>query len=139
VLAFTAVTTANRAGLAAAVLDTVVVGAAVVVLSLPMVAIGLVIGTGARTQEQVTLATAGALVLAAMVAAFVALGEMPRPPGLAVVPVAGMVSALRDQLAGTGSAAALLVATVSTLTLTWWCTRLAGRLFDGERLVLRGA
>lgn len=139
VLVFTAATTGNRAGAAAAAVDTVLVAAAALALSLPMVAVGLLIGTAARTQEQVTLATAVTLVLAAMVAAFVALGDAPRPPVLAVVPVAGLVSALRDQLTGTGSTAALLIATLSTLTFTWWCTRLAGRLFDGERLVLRGA
>lgn len=138
VLVFTAVTTANRAGAAAAAVDTVLVAASALVLSLPMVAVGLLIGTAARTQEQVTLATAVTLVLAAMVAAFVALGEAPRPAALPVVPVAGLVSALRDQLTGAGSAGALMIATLSTLVLTWWCTRLAGRLFDGERLVLRG-
>ncbi|MEZ5142980.1 MAG: ABC transporter permease subunit [Acidimicrobiales bacterium] len=139
VLAFTAVTAAGQRGAPAAIAETTVVAASAVVLGLPMVALGLLIGTVARTQEQVTLATAAALVLAAVVAAVVALGTVAPPAAIAVVPVAGLAGSLRNLLAGEGGLLPVLVAAVTTLLLAALLARLAGRQFDAERLVLRGA
>ena len=104
-----------------------------------MVGVGLLIGTAARTQEQVTLGTAAALVVSAMVAAFVALSDVSPPAGVAIVPVVGLVGTLRNLLTGTGGLGPVVVAMGTTLLLAWGATRLGGRLFDGERLVLRGA
>ncbi|MFN8039664.1 MAG: ABC transporter permease subunit [Acidimicrobiales bacterium] len=139
VLVFTAWTTANRDGALAAAGDVIVVALSAVVLCLPMIGMGLLIGTAARTQEQVTLGTAAALVVSAMVAAFVALSDVAPPAGVAVVPVVGLVGTLRNLLTGTGGLGPVVVAMGTTLLLAWGATRLGGRLFDGERLVLRGA
>ena len=139
VLVFTAWTAASRDGLAVAAGDALVVAASAVVLCLPMVGVGLVIGTAARTQEQVTLGTAAALVISAMVAAFVALSDVSPPAGVAIVPVVGLVGTLRNLLTGSGGLGPVVVAMGTTVLLAWGAARLGGRLFDGERLVLRGA
>ena len=56
-----------------------------------------------------------------------------------MVPIVGAVSALRDILNGGGAPIALLVACLSALALTALFLRLAARVFDAERTVLRVA
>ena len=99
--------------------------------------LGVVIGAVARTQEQISLATGAAVIVAALVAVTVAIGERSPPAVLAVIPVAGSVGALRDTLEGTGSLLAMVVATVTTLLATFAITAATGRSFDAERMVMR--
>jgi hypothetical protein len=104
-----------------------------------MAAAGLFIGTAARTQEQVSLGTAVAVIVSATVAAIFGLGELPPVGPLAAIPVAGSATALRDLLAGQGSVAWVLLATVSNTGAAALLTAAAARLFNSERLVLRSA
>ena len=99
--------------------------------------VGVLIGTTARTQEQVSLATGGAVILAALVATIVALGPIAPPPALAIVPFAGAIGMLREVLNGTGSFAALVVAALSSIAGALAISVLGGRSLDGERMVLR--
>jgi hypothetical protein len=99
--------------------------------------VGVVIGTTARTQEQVSLATGAAVILAALVAVTVAISSSPPSPVIAFVPVAGSVGSLRDVLEGTGSVAAVVVATTSTLVATLLVVARTGRSLDAERMVVR--
>ena len=100
-------------------------------------ALGVVIGTAARTQEQVSLATGAAVIAAALVAVTVAISSRPPPAAIAVVPVAGSVGSLRAVLEGTGSFAAVVVATATTLLATLAVIAVTGRSLDAERMVLR--
>jgi len=100
-------------------------------------ALGVVIGSAARTQEQVSLATGAALVVATVIATTVALAEIARPAWFALIPVVGSVSTLRDLLNGTGSIAAVLVGAVSTLAGAALLLVPAGRSLDAERMVMR--
>jgi len=99
--------------------------------------VGVVIGTAARTQEQVSLATGGAVIVAALVATIVALGPVTPPPALAVVPFAGAIGMLREVLNGTGSFGALVVGALTTVLGSYIISLFGGRSLNGERLVLR--
>ena len=137
VTVFAVITAWQRGGPWVALVAALTTLVAAVALAMPMVAVGLLIGTVARSQEQVTLGTTISLVVTAMVAAFTALGSFPRPAGLAVVPVQGVVSALRDVLNGVGSPWWFAVSLASTTLFAVAVTRLAGRTFNADRLVLR--
>lgn len=100
-------------------------------------AVGVVIGTAARTQEQVSLATGAAVITAALIAVTVAISSNPPPAAIAVIPVAGSVGSLRGVLEGTGSLAAVLVATTTTVLATAATLARAGRSMDAERMVAR--
>lgn len=100
-------------------------------------ALGVVIGTAARTQEQVSLATGAALIVATLVATTVAMSEVMRPTWFALIPVVGSVSTLRDLLNGTGSVAAVVVAAAFTLLGAFLLVVPAGRALDAERMVMR--
>jgi hypothetical protein len=100
-------------------------------------ALGVVIGTAARTQEQVSLATGAALIVATLVATTVALSEVARPAWISIIPVVGSVSTLRDLLNGTGSVVAVLVAGAFTLLGAFLLVLPAGRALDAERMVMR--
>jgi len=139
IIGYAAIAGNLRAGLGAGLVAAGATAVVALVLSAPMVACGLFIGTAARSQEHVTLGTAISLILTSLVAAVTALGEFPRPAGIAVVPIVGAVSALRDILNGGGGPIALLVACLSALALTALFLRLAARVFDAERTVLRVA
>ncbi len=134
---YVGIVTSQRAGPIAATTAVGATAVAAVALALPMVALGLFIGTAARSQEQVTLGTAVALVVAASVAATTALGDFPRPSSLAVVPLVGTVSTLRDILNASGNPVWFAVSLVSSGLLAWGVTRRAGRRFDTDRVVLR--
>jgi ABC-type Na+ efflux pump permease subunit len=101
--------------------------------------VGVLIGTAARTQEQVSLATGAAVVVAALVATTIALGTASPPAALVLIPFAGVVATLREILNGTGSAAALLVAVLSTVAGTFAVSAWSGRTLRAERLVMRDA
>jgi ABC-type transport system involved in multi-copper enzyme maturation permease subunit len=100
-------------------------------------AVGVWIGTAARTQEQVSLATGAAVVAAAVVATTVALGSGLPAPALVVLPFAGLVGTLREVLNGTGSVPAFVVALGATLVGALAVSTLAGRSLDAERMVVR--
>lgn len=119
------------------VLQLVATAVTMVVLFAFTTSLGVVIGTTARTQEQVSLATGAAVIAAALVAVTVAISSRPPPSAIAVVPVAGSVGALRDVLEGTGSAVAVLVATTTTVLATLAVIALTGRSLDAERMVVR--
>ncbi len=99
--------------------------------------LGIVIGTVSRTHEQISLATGAAVIVAALIAVTVAIGERPPPRAVAVIPVAGSVGALRDVLDGRGSLLAVAVATATTLLATAVLIHLTGRTLDAERMVMR--
>ncbi len=139
IIGYAAIAGNLRAGPGAGLVAAATTAVVALVLAAPMVACGLFIGTAARSQEHVTLGTAISLILTSLVAAVTALGEFPRPAGFAVLPIVGAVSALRDILNGGGSLLALLVACASALALTTLFLRLAARVFDAERTVLRVA
>jgi len=137
VLAFgtlTAVLTGSSADL---VRNLAAVVLTMVVLFAFTTALGVVIGAVSRTQEQISLATGAAVIVAALVAVTVAIGERSPPAALAVVPVAGSVGALRDVLEGSGSLTAMVVATATTLVATLALTAVTGRALDAERMVMR--
>jgi len=100
-------------------------------------AIGLFVGVVARGPEQVTLATGAAVVLSAMVATFVALGQVAKPSVIALVPFIGAVNALRETLGGGGNPLWLVVGVASTVGAAVLLVRRAGRSFDAERFVGR--
>lgn len=100
-------------------------------------ALGVVIGTSARTQEQVSLATGAAVIGAALIAVTVAISSRPPPTAIAIIPVAGSVGSLRDVLEGTGSIVAVLVATATTVLATLALVAMTGRSLDAERMVVR--
>lgn len=100
-------------------------------------ALGVVIGTSARTQEQVSLATGAAVIVASLIAVIVAIGDRSPPAIIAIVPVAGSVGSLRDVLEGSGSVLAVAIATVTTLAATLLVVVRTGRSLDAERMVLR--
>lgn len=139
VLVFVATISFGRDGVAEAMMAASATAVTAVALCLPMAAAGLFIGTAARTQEQVSLGTAVAVIVSATVAAIFALGELPPVGPLAAIPVAGSATALRDLLAGQGSVAWVLLATVSNTGAAALLTAAAARLFNSERLVLRSA
>ncbi len=104
-----------------------------------MTTVGLVIGTTARTQEQVSLATGAAVVIAALVATIVALSPVAVPTAIAVFPFAGVVGMLREILNGSGSPAAFTVAVMTTLLGAFALSVLGGHSLDAERMVMRSA
>lgn len=126
-------------GAAAAVAALVAVVMAALVLSTTTTAVGLLVGVRARSQEQLTLASAATVIAMAAVGGAIALGSLPRPSALAVVPVAGIVSALRDVLAGSGNPVWFSTAVVTTLVPAVFLVHRAGQSLDAERLVLRGS
>jgi ABC-type transport system involved in multi-copper enzyme maturation permease subunit len=101
--------------------------------------VGVLIGTAARTQEQVSLATGAAVIVAALVATTIALGTAAPPTALVVIPFAGLVGTLREVLNGTGSYASFFVALLSTAAGTFALSVWGGRTLDAERLVMRDA
>lgn len=137
VLAYVLATGSSRGGAGAAAVGVIATAIAAAALALPMVAVGLLIGTAAKSQEQVTLGTALSLVATTMVAAITALGDVPRPRILAVMPIQGMVSALRDVLSGSGSPLWFAVAVLSSTAFAAVLVRLAGRVYRTDRIVLR--
>jgi hypothetical protein len=100
-------------------------------------ALGVLIGTTARTQEQVSLATGAAVIGAAILAVTVAISSRPPPSVIVVVPVAGSIGSLRAVLEGTGSAGAVLAATATTVLATLLVVARTGRSLDAERMVVR--
>src|SRR5690606_12581449 len=96
VVIFVAIVQTSRHGALSAIAFVVATVAASVVLSAVMAAAGVLIGSVSRSQEQVTLGSAGAVVWMAVVAAVFALGSSARPDALAVVPVVGIVVSLRN-------------------------------------------
>ncbi|MBI2704626.1 MAG: ABC transporter permease subunit [Actinobacteria bacterium] len=134
-------TTQSRDGLAAALIAMVALLACFLSLALVMAAIGLLVGTISRTQEQVSLASAAVVVLAAIIASRAALAGLP--PTLTAtrfVPILGIVQSTRGFLLGAPADLAwMLVGVASTLSLAALLVRWAGRAFDAERLVLRGS
>lgn len=139
VLALAVVVSAREGGLAVGLAAVPAVLAATVVLGACTTALGVFVGVAARSPEQVTLGSGAAVVGAAVVAATVGLGTLPRPPALAVVPVAGVVSELRQLLSGQARPAALVVALVATSVAALVISVASGRVLDGERLVGREA
>ena len=138
-LAELGVGSAREGGLAVGLAAVPAVLAATVVLGACTTALGVFVGVAARSPEQVTLGSGAAVVGAAVVAATVGLGTLPRPPALAVVPVAGVVSELRQLLSGQARPAALVVALVATSVAALVISVASGRVLDGERLVGREA
>lgn len=138
-LALAAMVTANESGLLAGVLAVPVVVVCAAVLGACTTALGVLVGVAARTPEQVTLGSGAAVVASAVVAATVGLGDLPRPPVLALVPVAGVVSELRELLSGSARPVALVVALLVTTLAAGAVSALSGRSLDGERLVLRAS
>ena len=134
---YVAIASWARAGTGAAVLGVIATLVAAPAFAVPMVALGLLIGTAASSQEQVTLGTALSLVLTSVVAAVTALGEMPRPRPIAVMPIQGLVSTLRDILAGNGNAVWFAVSVVTTALFALAVVRLSGRVYRTDRIVLR--
>lgn len=138
-LLLAAVVTAGESGVAAGLLAVPVVVVCATVLGACTTALGVLVGVVARTPEQVTLGSGAAVVASAVVAATIGLGDLPRPAALAVVPVAGVVSELRELLSGGARPVALLVALASTVVAALAISALSGRSLDGERLVLRAS
>lgn len=136
VLAFGALT-GGTGGVVGTVGNLVATAVTMLVLFAFTTALGVVIGTAARTPEQVSLATGGALIVATLVATTVALATVQRPAWVNALPVAGSVNALREQLNGTGSALAFAVAAAVTLIAGLGLITLAGRSLDAERMVMR--
>lgn len=134
------VVTALPSGAGSALVALVAVPVAIAVLGGAMAAAGVVVGVSARSQEQVTLGTGAVVVAAAVVAAVVGLGDLPRPPVLALVPVVGVVSELRAVLAQGGGwrVVSLAVALVATAAVVPLLARATGRALADERMVLRG-
>ena len=135
-----AVATSASSGPGAVLVAAVAVSVSVVVLGAVMTAAGVVVGVSARSQEQLTLGTGAVVVGAAVIAAVIGLGDLPRPAALAVVPVVGLVSELRQVLADGGGwrLVSLVVALVSTAVLVPVLARVTGRALADERMVLRG-
>lgn len=135
ILAFGIVTATTGAADAAA--HVVLTALSMLALFAFTTSLGVVIGSAARTQEQVSLATGAALIVATLIATTVALAEVARPAWFALVPVVGSISTLRDLLNGTGSSIAVLVAAVTTLLGAALLLVPAGRSLDAERMVMR--
>jgi ABC-type Na+ efflux pump permease subunit len=137
ILGFGAVVAVRAGSPLRAVVGGAATATSLVVLFALTTAVGVLIGTAARTPEQVSLATGGAVIGAALVASVVALGPADPPAGIAVVPFAGVVGALRQILNEGGSPALFVVATASTALGALAVSVLAGRLLDAERMVMR--
>lgn len=131
------VVAASGGGLGAGLAAAVMIPAVVVLLSGLATALGVTVAFRARSQEHVTLASGAALVVAALVATFVAVGGTGRPLLLSLVPVAGPVSELRMLLLGSPRFGALVVSLLVTTLAGWLAVRAAGRSLDAERLVGR--
>ncbi|MCX7619839.1 MAG: ABC transporter permease subunit [Acidimicrobiales bacterium] len=137
VLLFVAGTSFGSDGVVAAIIATAATLITAAALYVPMAAVGLLIGTLARTQEQVSLGAAVAVIISATTAAVFALGDLPPFGPTALIPVAGLATALRDLLAGQGSPLWVLVGMVSSVGVAAAFTAFAARSFNSERLVLR--
>lgn len=130
----------SRSGPLTALYGMAVVLIAFVVLVMTMTAIGLLVSAVCRTQEQVSLAAAVVVVLAAVVASVVSLNGAPPTIVSRVLPVVGLVQSTQTTLLGWGGQLPwLLVGLFTTLAFAALLVRWAGRRFDGERLVLRGS
>lgn len=128
---------ANTGGAGTAVVALVASVVTMLALFAMTTALGVVIGTAARTQEQVSLATGAAVIVATLIASTVALSDRAAPAAVSLVPFAGSVGALRSILDGAGSPVSLVVATASTLLGALALTAWAGRSLDAERMVMR--
>ncbi|MEZ5133610.1 MAG: hypothetical protein R2699_00735 [Acidimicrobiales bacterium] len=130
---------ATRSGVVAALVGVLACVVASLALSALAAALGLAVGVRARSQEQISLASMVVVVGFAVVAAVVALGEHRVVEVLAVVPLVGVVSTLRDVLAGEGSVVLFVVGVASTLLAAAAIVWRTSRHVDAERLVLRSA
>jgi hypothetical protein len=139
VLALAVVTAVGEGGAGAAAVAVPAVVAAFVVLGACATSLGVAIGAAARTPEQLTLGSSAAVVAASVVAATVGMGDFPRPPAVALLPVVGPVSELRAALGGGVRPVAAVVAVVTTGVATAVCAAVAGRVLDAERLVARSS
>lgn len=137
VLAFGTLTAVLTGSSADVVRNLAAIVLTMVVLFAFTTALGVVIGAVSRTQEQISLATGAAVIVAALIAVTVAIGDRSPPDAIAVVPVAGPIGALRDVLEGSGSLVAVGVATAVTLLATFALTVVTGRALDAERMVMR--
>lgn len=118
-----------ESGWPALVPTVVAVVAASAVLSTAMVALGTTIGLRVEAAEQVSFLSSVTVVAVAVLAGVVALAEHPPPAAIALVPVAGVIDALRRTLTE-GSATSLVwlaVACTSTAVATWLLLRAAAR------------
>ncbi|MCB1249917.1 MAG: ABC transporter permease [Acidimicrobiales bacterium] len=139
VLGIVGVINATRSGVVAALVGVLACVVASLALSALAAALGLAVGVRARSQEQISLASMVVVVGFAVVAAVVALGEHRVFEVLAVVPLVGVVSTLRDVLAGEGSVVLFVVGVASTLLAAAAIVWRTSRHVDAERLVLRSA
>lgn len=134
ILAFGVLTATTGAASAAA--NLALTAASMLALFAFTTALGVVIGSAARTQEQVSLATGAALIVATLIATTIALAEIPRPGWFAFIPVVGTISTLRDLLNGAGNVLGVLLAAGSTLAGAIVLLVPAGRSLDAERMVM---
>ena len=137
VLGFGAVLAFHDGNALQAVTATVATFLAAVVLFALTTTVGVLIGTASRTQEQVSLATGSAVVLAALVATTIGLSTVPVPPALSLIPFAGTIGQLRVLLDGNGSFAWFAVSLATTLIGALAVTTLGGRSLDAQRVVMR--
>lgn len=139
VLVLAVITSGREGGAPAAVAAVPAVLAAVAVLGACTTSLGVLVGAAARSPEQVTLGSGAAVVVAAIVAATVGLGDVPRPPAIAAVPLAGVVAELRQLLSGAARPAGFVVALCVSMVFALVVSIISGRVLDGERLVVREA
>jgi hypothetical protein len=127
-------------GTGAALLALVATLVAALALSWVMAVVGNLVGLRARSHEQASLASSIATVAVAVIAGLMALGERAVPALLDVVPVAGLVSALRAALTDPGAwtlgrvVFAATVTVVAGLLPLRWAARVAGEDRSGLRL-----
>ncbi len=119
----------------------VAVVAASTVLCAAMVSLGTTIGLRVESSEQVSFLSSLAVVAMAVVAGVVALGENPPPAPIAVVPVAGVIDALRRTLTDGDplSLVWLLIACASTAGATWLLLGVAARSSEHEPMGMRAS
>ena len=117
------------------------VAAASLALCTAMVALGTTIGLRVASSEQVSLLSSIAVVGMAAIAGVVSLGETRLPAVIAVVPVAGLIDALRGALTDGDLASLgwLAVACASTAAATVALLRLAARAPDDHPLGVRAS
>lgn len=119
----------------------VAVVAASTVLCAAMVALGTTIGLRVQSSEQVSFLSSLAVVGMAVVAGVVALGEHPPPAPIAVIPVAGVIDALRRTLTDGDplSLVWLVIACASTAAATWLLLGAAARSSDHQPMGMRAS
>jgi hypothetical protein len=128
---------ATGSGAGFALTAVLVIALTAATVGFPVCAMGLLIGITSRSPEQASLATTGVIVSLAVLANIVVLSSTTMPTWATAVPVAGSARVLNDVLTSGSQLHLVVVATVSTLALGLFVTRLAASRFDSERLALR--